>query len=236
VRQLNDSIIQYKKIAVFRNLNFRSNYNLAVDSFNLSNITFNGRTELIPNMNFKFDGVINPYKMDQNGNLINEFTWKDQISIGRLTNFSFTINWSLNNSTNSRSRSDNSTDNEGELSMIQSQPQNYIDFNIPWDLGVDYKYNYSKPGLEKSVRKTFNISGNVKLTSKWKIGFHSGYDFDNKEISYTSLDFYRDLHCWEMRFNWIPLGFRQSFKLSINVKSSVLQDLKLNKRKSFYDF
>ena len=236
VRQLNDSIIEYKKIAVFRNLNFRSNYNLAVDSFNLSNITFNGRTELIPNMNFKFDGVINPYKMGQNGNLINEFAWKDQISIGRLTNFSFTINWSLNNSMNSGSRSDNSNENEGELGMIQSQPQNYVDFNIPWDLGIDYKYNYSKPGLEKSVRKTFNINGNVKLTSKWKIGFHSGYDFDNKEVSYTSLDFYRDLHCWEMRFNWIPFGFRQSFNLSINVKSSILQDLKLNKRKSFYDF
>ena len=236
VRQLNDSIIEYKKIAVFRNLNFRSNYNLAVDSFNLSNITFNGRTELIPNMNFKFDGVINPYKIGQNGNLINEFEWKDKNSIGRLTSFSFTINWSMKNSMNSASRPNNSNENEGELGMIQNQPQNYVDFNIPWDLGIDYKYNYSKPGFEKNVRKTFNIMGNVKLTNKWKIGFHSGYDFDNKEISYTSLDFYRDLHCWEMRFNWTPFGFRQSFNLSINVKSSVLQDLKLNKRKSFYDF
>ena len=241
VRQTNDSISEYKKISVFRNLNFRSNYNLALDSFNLSNITFNGRTELIPNMNFKFDGVINPYQMKKDGTLINEFAWNDRLSLGRLTNFSFTINWSLKNSMNFEnnlvnSGDNNNNNNNNELDMIPNQTLNYIDFNIPWDLGIDYKYNYSNRGLEKNIRKTFNIKGNVKLTTKWKIGFHSGFDFDNKEISFTSLDFYRDLHCWEMRFNWIPFGFRQSFNLSINVKSSILQDLKLNKRKNFYDF
>ena len=236
VLQQNDSIIEYKKIAVFRNLNFRSNYNLAADSFNLSNITFNGRTELIPNMNFKFDGVINPYEINDDGTLRNEFAWNNRLSLGRITNFSFTINWSLKNSMTSDNKPIISPENQNELNMIKNQPQNYVDFNIPWDLGIDYKYNYSKPGLEKNIRKTFNVKGNVKLTNKWKIGFHSGYDFDNKEISFTSLDFYRDLHCWEMRFNWIPFGFRQSFNLSINVKSSILQDLKLNKRKTFYDF
>ena len=120
--------------------------------------------------------------------------------------------------------------------MIHNHQNDYVDFNIPWDININYKYTYNKPTLQKTIIQTLNIKGNARLTEKWKIGFHSGYDFDSKKLSYTSFDLYRDLHCWEMRFNWIPFGFHQSYNLSINVKSTVLQDLKLNKRRSFYDF
>ena len=174
--------------------------------------------------------------MDENGYRVHKYAWKDKFSLGRLTNFSFSVNWSLKNSNKSKPVERPQNTSEEQWSMLQNSPDDYVDFNIPWDVGLDYKYTYSKPALEKSVRQTFNIRGNVRLTEKWKIGFHSGYDFDAKDISYTSLDFYRDLHCWEMRFNWIPFGFHQSYNLSINVKSAILQDLKLNKRKSFYDF
>jgi hypothetical protein len=80
-----------------------------------------------------------------------------------------------------------------------------------------------------------NFSGDVSITEKWKVSFSSGYDFVQKEISFTSIDIYRDLHCWEMRFNWIPFGFRQSYNFSINVKSGMLQDLKLNRRRQWFD-
>jgi lipopolysaccharide assembly outer membrane protein LptD (OstA) len=236
VRNLNDSIAEYKKIALFKSLNFRGNYNLAADSFKLSNLTFTGRTELLPKMSIKFNGSINPYQMDENGYRVHEYAWNDKFSLGRLTNFSFSVNWSLKNSDRSEPVKRPQNASEEQWDMIQDRPDDYVDFNVPWDIGLDYKYSYSKPALKKTVRQTFNIRGNLRLTEKWKIGFHSGYDFDAKDISYTSLDFYRDLHCWELRFNWIPFGFHQSYNLSINVKSAILQDLKLNKRKSFYDF
>ena len=162
--------------------------------------------------------------------------WKDEFSLGRMTNFNFTINWSLKSSEETKEMVKPKNTTEQEWSMIQNNPGDYVDFNIPWNLSLNYSYIYSKPTLDKTIRQTFNINGNVRLTEKWKIGFTSGYDFDTKKISYSSIDVYRDLHCWEMRFNWIPFGFRQSYNLSINVKSSVLQDLKLNKRKSFFDF
>ena len=232
----NDSISEYKKIALFKNLNFRGNYNLAADSFNLSNITFTGRTVLMPKMNIKFNGSINPYQIDANGARIHKYAWGEKLTLGRLTNFSFSIDWSMNSSDKSKpiERPQNTSDEQWD--MIQNRPNDYVDFNIPWDINVNYKYTYNKPALERTINQTLNLKGNVRLTEKWKIGFHSGYDFDSKKISYSSLDLYRDLHCWEMRFNWIPFGFHQSYNLSINVKSAVLQDLKLNKRKSFYDF
>ena len=91
------------------------------------------------------------------------------------------------------------------------------------------------PKKDPKIVQTLGFSGEVNITPKWKVGVTSGWDFEAKGLSYTSINVYRDLHCWEMRFNWIPLGTRQSWNFSINVKASVLQDLKLNKKKDFRD-
>jgi len=87
----------------------------------------------------------------------------------------------------------------------------------------------------ETIVQTLGFSGQVNITPKWKFTFNSGWDFTQNKISYTSINLYRDLHCWEMRFSWIPTGARQSWNFSINVKASILQDLKLNKKKDFRD-
>ena len=69
----------------------------------------------------------------------------------------------------------------------------------------------------------------------WKIAFTTGFDFETKKMSYTSIDIYRDLHCWEMRFNWVPFGYYKSWNFTINVKAGMLQDLKYNMRNSYQD-
>jgi hypothetical protein len=79
------------------------------------------------------------------------------------------------------------------------------------------------------------MMGDVSITKKWKVGFSTGYDIVNKEITFTSIDVYRDLHCWEMRFRWIPLGFQKGWEFTINVKAAVLQSIKLNMKRDFRD-
>ena len=88
----------------------------------------------------------------------------------------------------------------------------------------------------QSLVNMLGFSGQLNITPKWKITLTTGWDFTNNEISYTSINVYRDLHCWEMSFGWIPKGAQQSWNFSINVKASVLQDMKLNKKKDFRDF
>ncbi|NNC86397.1 MAG: LPS-assembly protein LptD, partial [Bacteroidia bacterium] len=120
--------------------------------------------------------------------------------------------------------------------QINADPFGYVDFSVPYNLGVSYSMTYTKSGLNPSALNQFvNFNGDLSLTEKWKITFNSGYDFQERDFSYTSLGFYRDLHCWEMRLNWIPFGFQQSYNFQINVKSSVLQDLKLVKKTDRYD-
>ena len=87
-----------------------------------------------------------------------------------------------------------------------------------------------------NIVHTLNVAGDINITKKWRIGFTTGYDFVQKSLSYTSLDFYRDMHCWEMSFNWIPVGYRKGWSFTINVKSSTLRDvLKYKKERDFRD-
>jgi len=103
-------------------------------------------------------------------------------------------------------------------------------------MSAGYTLTYTKRGaLNSDVNQSLSFNGDLNLTSYWKIGFNTWYDLSAGKFTNMSLNFYRDLHCWEMRMNWIPFGGQESYNFQINVKSSILQDLKLNKRKDFYD-
>ena len=111
----------------------------------------------------------------------------------------------------------------------------YVDFNIPWSLNINYNWSYSKQGLKPSFNHTVRINGDLSLTPKWKIGMNSGFDFVSRKITTTNISIYRDLHCWDMRFSVIPFGDRRSYTFTISAKSSILRDVKYSKSRSWYD-
>jgi hypothetical protein len=129
-----------------------------------------------------------------------------------------------------------------ELQDIYDYYDYYVDFDIPWSFSINYNFHYGKAWVNASkkrveqITQTLGFNGQLNITPKWKISLTTGWDFVHNELSYTSIDVYRDLHCWEMRFGWIPKGGQQSWNFSINVKASILQDLKLNKKKDFRDY
>jgi len=73
------------------------------------------------------------------------------------------------------------------------------------------------------------------LTDKWKISMNTNFDIQAREFSYTTVNVNRDLHCWQMAFNFVPFGYMKSYSFTINAKSSMLKDLRLQKRESNYD-
>ena len=123
-----------------------------------------------------------------------------------------------------------------QLTQYMNDPFQYVNFDIPYNLFVGYNLNYSKRGaLDATLNQSLTFNGDLSLTPKWKIGFNSWYDMRSGKFTSFSTNIYRDLHCWEMKLNWIPFGGQESYSFQINVKSSVLQDLKLNKRKDFFN-
>lgn len=233
VRNRKDSLGKDKKIKLLENLRFSSNYNIVADSLNWSNILINARTN-IKKLNLIFTGSYDPYALDSNittGAItkVNTTELSRNGRLGRLTSATIAAGFSFR-SKNSTAKKESDFGSEQELEYINANPSEFVDFNVPWTLNVNYNVRYSKPQLQSDLIQTLNFSGDLSLTKKWKIGVRSGYDFEQKDLSYTEIDIYRDLHCWEMTFNWVPFGPRQSYLFTIKVKSALLQDLKLTRR------
>ena len=199
-----------KKIKLIENLSLSGNYNLAADSLHLSPIYIKLRTKVYKDLNFQINTNIDPYQVD-NGTRINQFAI-NQGKFGRLTYANINLNVRL--------KQNESKENE---------------FTVPWNLNLYYTLNYIKPYDEKEIIQSINFDGNIDITNKWKVKFQSGLDLKNRDFTFTKIDLYRDLHCWEMIFNWIPFGNQKSYNFIIRVKSSILQDLKLSKKKNVFD-
>ena len=116
-----------------------------------------------------------------------------------------------------------------------NKPGQDVDFSVPWSANVSYTLTYNKPGFTSQLVQSASVRGDLSLTKKWKIGASTGYDFKAHKVTTTSLNIFRDLHCWEMRLSIVPFGQYQSYSFSINVKSAILHDLKYNKNKSWVD-
>ncbi len=231
-RTKNDTSNVLKKVTLIDNLSLSSNYNMLADSFNWSNISIGARTYLFNKFNINFNGTVDPYALDSLGSKINKSNYAETGSLGRLTNASVNVGFMLKSKVANKIEKTTNFATEQELAYVNSHLDDYIDFDVPWTLNIAYNVYYSKPVFEssKSVVQTIGVTGDVSLTQKWKIGFSSGYDFQQHDLSYTNLGIYRDLHCWEMDIQWIPLGPRQSYTFTIKVKSAMLQDLKLIRR------
>jgi hypothetical protein len=82
------------------------------------------------------------------------------------------------------------------------------------------------------VGNSLMVSGNVDLTDKWKVGVSTGYDFVQKGVTFTQFRFERDLLSWRMDFSWVPFGPNNHWGFFIGIKSSMLQDIKWEKRRT----
>ncbi|MCW3102521.1 MAG: hypothetical protein JWO09_961 [Bacteroidetes bacterium] len=230
-KQQSDSGAVYKKVALIDNIGVGFAYNMAVKHYNWSNINLTGRTKLFKVLDINAGASLDPYQIDSSGSRIERFEWNNS-RIGRLTSMTASLSTSLRSKEKQGEKPTSSLATQDQMDYINSHPEAYVDFNIPWSLSFFYNISYNRPGLPKSevTTQSLTFSGDLSLTKKWKISLSSGYDFTNKKLTVTSINVYRDLHCWEMHFNYVPFGFMKSFSLEINVKASVLKDLKLTKR------
>ena len=233
VRVNSDSGATLKKIKLLESLSIRGNYNLAADSMKLSTFGINGRTTLFEKIGINFGGTLDPYAYDENNADYNRFQYDVNSHWVRLTNVSLSSNFSLAPKNKSNDTPKRSSDEE---EYIRQHPEEYVDFSIPYNVTVSYTYNWSRRGNGPANQsQSASMNGDISITPKWKIGFNSWYDFKAKRFTNFGVNIYRDLHCWEMRLNWVPFGFQESYFFQINVKSAILQDLKLMKRKDYYD-
>ena len=115
----------------------------------------------------------------------------------------------------------------------------YMKWEVPWSLTFNYSVNYGygefdKKKMEYKGRITQNLScsGNIRPTQNWSFSFTASYNFDTHKLAYMNCNLSRDLHCFTMSASFVPVGPYKSFNFHIAVKSSLLSDLKYDKRSS----
>lgn len=141
----------------------------------------------------------------------------------------------------------NGEDEEGNASKKRKSENATVDadgyqvFKMPWSINLSTGFNISEdtsqPINRHSMRYPYkitlnalNINGNIKISNKWAVSFNSGYDFNAKAITQTAVSITRDLHCFTMSASIAPFGVYKYYNFKINATSSILQDLKWDKR------
>ena len=246
-----DTVTGLKKVVLIENLTLSGNYDIAKDSLNWSYLSISGRTTLFKNFSIQYSSMWDPYVLDSTGTKqLNKYEIVENNRLFRKKSvaWNFSASYSINNQTFKKDKKKDTkrtTDlaSEQELDDINSNPDDYVDWSTTWSLSLSYNLrltntptyiNYIENDFRTTVQ-TLGINGSINLSPKWKISAQTGWDFETKKITYTSLTIYRDLHCWEMRFNVIPYGTYKSWNFQINIKASALQDLKLTKKKDYRD-
>jgi uncharacterized Rmd1/YagE family protein len=254
----NDTTGKPKKVKLIDNFSINTAYNIFADQFKWGLVAMNLRTTLMKNINISATSNFSLYATDSTGNAINKFLLSQNHRLMRLTNFNTGLDFSLSdllkrnkdktktNNTNATNSSQNPNFGQSTYGMPNPDPQvqqpetptskdayGYPVFNMPWTLNVRYSLSYTK--LRSVLTQTLSFDGNVTITPKMSATFTSGYDFDAKQITYSNVGITRDLHCWTMSLNWVPIGTTQGWNFTIRVKASVLGDLKYERRKDFHD-
>lgn len=255
VQSRKDTVTGLKKIPLIQNFSISGNYDFTRDSLKMSNLYLSGRTTLWKGLTVQYAGVLDPYVVDSAGRSINKTEWQVNRKLFRMDNSSWNVSFNFNLSdknfkTGKKNKKRQAAEKkilkkapETEANDILNNPQNYVHWDVSWSLNLSYHFTYTNVKNyikqvwtpRKTLVQTLGLSGQVNITPNWKFTFRSGWDFTNNQLSYTDVNLYRNLHCWAMRFSWIPIGPRKSWNFTINVKASILQDLKLTKKKDFRD-
>lgn len=245
-----------KKVKLLDGFGITGSYNLVADSFRLSPFSVYARTTLFNKINISANGVIDPYVYNLYGRRIDKYVWQQgRATIGSLRNGSVSVSTSFKSPEKKNGQKPIDQDGEempqpGQNPLQQEQdrmrrmhenPGDYVDFSIPWSVNLSYSLNFNKTRTRDYKRDTtifvqsLNVSGDFSLTPKWKIGMSSGFDFVHRKLTYTTLNITRDLHCWRMSINVVPLGFYKSFSITLSPTAGILHDLRINRTRQFYD-
>lgn len=188
--------------------------------------------------------------------------WKAHKGWVKLSSTGTSFSYTLNNSTFKRKKKSSSTDskktdspddnldemddgtggqnNQKKDDNLELDSDGYAHWSFPWSLTLNYSVNYSYGEFDKQkmdyrgkFTQNLSFSGRIQPTKGWNFTFSSSYNFDTHKLAYMNCTITRDLHCFSMSASFVPVGPYKSYNFHIAVKSSLLADLKYDKRSSY---
>lgn len=246
-----------KKVRLIDGFGVSGSYNFIADSFKLSTFQLYLRSTLFEKINITAGATLDPYLIDSLGFRRSKYVWtQGKFSPGRITNGNIAISTSFQSKPkdDAKKKSQEAEDLENrnnpqqmtleeqqaQLQYVRSNPSEFADFNIPWSINISYSLNFNreiKPdysGFRTVVSSNISLNGDFNLTPKWKIGASTFYDFKGSGLQNTTMFISREMHCWQLSINYTR-GIYNSFNITINPKSGLLRDLRINRSRYFYN-
>ena len=224
--------------------NFSTNYDFLADTLNWSQLSSQFRTKIY-NKTISVTTRHSFYEARSTGSGESSQFLLSNGRLPRLISLTTSFGMTINNKTFSKDKKDEKeepeTDKKEEYydnlntGYMQHERYNYAEeiknFSAPWSVSFNINYSLNKANIYNTTQRIdLSLRWNMQITKNWKLSWNSRFDLRNRVMTMQNINIYRDLHCWEMAFDWQPLIGYYGFK--INIKSSVLQDIKLTKHPS----
>ncbi|HRI23940.1 MAG TPA: putative LPS assembly protein LptD [Ferruginibacter sp.] len=244
-----------KKVTLIDGFSITSSYNFLQDSFQLAPFNINMRTNLFDKISISANAIVVPYLTNDRGEFIDKLVWNRKISLGKMTSGSIALQSQFKGGDKSEKLPNTNPvlnqvnpytgmpldEYQQEAAYIRNNPGEFANFNIPWSISLSYALNYSRipnglgTGYKGYVTQNVTWSGTLNLTPKWQIGVNGSYNITDKQLGMISMYLTREMHCWQMSINLSPVGKSRFFTITINPKSGLLRDLRINRTRYFYD-
>ncbi|HQD09695.1 MAG TPA: putative LPS assembly protein LptD, partial [Flavihumibacter sp.] len=243
-----------KKVKLIDGFGFTGSYNFLADTMKLSPISLYLRSTLFQKVNLTASATMDPYKRDKQGYRTKYYAWQGgNFNLGNVTsgNISLSTSFTSKKSEEKKRRADSTLQNsqlpvtleeqQAQMNYIRANPAEFADFDIPWSINISYSLSFSRiqkrdySGYYTTLSSNINLSGDFNLTPKWKVGANTFYNFNGGSISQLTMFLSRELHCWQLGINITPVGLYRSFNITINPKSGILRDLRINRSRYFYN-
>jgi LPS-assembly protein len=246
-----------KKIKLIDGYGFSTGYNFLRDSMKLNLFSFYLNTTLFEKISINASTILDPYQVNERGIDIDKYAWEGKkFTPGRLTTGSISISTSFKSKPKDPKKEEQRkkaveqrledpnliADQQRLLDYMRQNPSEFVDFNIPWQVSFGYSLyftNQLKPdysGFKKEFNSNVNFNGSFSLTPKWNFSVNGYYDFETHKLQTFQMSINREMHCWQLSINVTPIGLYRSFNFSISPKSSILQDLKINRSRFFQNY
>lgn len=227
VRSKKDST-KDNNIKLFDNFIVSGNYNFAADSLRWSQVRVGGTARFLKGITtLRLQASFDPYVTNEKGRRINEFAINrdgkllrfdganarlvSNITVGKLRALIFGEEEEVDLGTREErpDRRNERTEETDFLSLFEN-------FRISHNISFDWQPQLTGRDTFFIATNSLNCSGSIQLTDNWFVNIGNfGYDFVRKGVTFPSVGFTRDLHCWTAGANWQPTVGTYSFYIRV---------------------
>jgi hypothetical protein len=241
---------EFKKISLADGIDLSVGYNFAATSFKLSDLSLGYRVQIAKKLNVVISSSFSFYQRDSLGLRIDKYLFEQKnFRLARLTSANFSTGYQFNPAAKPKSKANIPRATAPSNDQVLGAPNpvelyaDYVDFDIPWEASVQYTASYttnSSPFRNDAyaarnpilANNSLTANGSVKLTENLRLSSSLSFDIASGTFVYPVINFTRDLHCWQITGMWMPVGITRGYSFTIAAKSSLLQDLKLNRNRT----